>query len=104
MNRGTLFARRTLFASTLVLLAAALPGCSKSIDGKYVMQGGVMVVELKNGMATLSSSMDKESETAPFVRDGDKVTVKSKMGDVVFTIMKDGSLEGMLGTFKKSAS
>jgi hypothetical protein len=101
---GNLYARRFV-AAGLIVMAAGLTACSKSIDGKYVMQGGVATVEFKGGKATLTSEMmgSKQTETANYVQEGDKITVKSKEGDMVFTLTKEGNLEGMLGTFKKTA-
>jgi hypothetical protein len=104
MFRGNLYARRFL-VSGLIVLAAGLTACSKGIDGKYVMQGGIATVEFKGGKATLTSEVmgSKEVQTADYTQDGDKITVKAKEGDLVFTRTKDGNLEGMLGTFKKTS-
>ena len=104
MFRGTLYARRGVLAA-LLIATVGLAGCSKSIDGKCVMQGGMAAVEFKGGKAILTSQGlgTTETETADYKQEGDKITVKSKMGDMVFTLTKEGNLEGMLGTFKKTA-
>jgi len=103
MFRGTLYARRIMVAG-LIVLAAGLTACSKGIDGKYVMQGGIATIEFKNGKATLTSEMGgKQVETVDYTQEGDKITVKAKEGDLVLTLTKDGNLEGGLGTFKKTA-
>ena len=104
MFRGKLYARRFL-AAGLIIVAAGVTGCSKGIDGKYVMQGGIATVEFKSGKATLTSEImgSKQIETVDYTQEGDKITVKAKEGDLVFTLTKEGNLEGMLGTFKKTA-
>jgi hypothetical protein len=61
----------------------------------------VASIEFSGGKATLSD-MTGHTETDDYTVEGNTVTVKSKNGDVKFTIMQDGSLEGMLGTFKKA--
>ena len=103
MFRGTLYARRGVLAA-LLIATVGLAGCSKSIDGKCVMQGGMAAVEFKGGKAILTSQGLGTTETeTDYKQEGDKITVKSKMGDMVFTLTKEGNLEGMLGTFKKTA-
>ena len=92
MFRGTLYARRGVLAA-LLIATVGLAGCSKSIDGKYVMQGGMAAVEFKGGKAILTSQGlgTTETETADYKQEGDKITVKSKMGDMVFTLTKEGT-------------
>lgn len=102
--RTSLF-RRMLVVSSVLWLGTTL-GCPGSgLDGKYVMQGGVASLELKGDKAILTSELGgHQTETDDYTVKGDQITVKSKdAGDLVFTRMKDGSLEGMLGTFRKSA-
>jgi hypothetical protein len=91
-----------------VVLAALLVfvvGCDHGPSGKYTAQGGVASIEFKGGKAILNSEIGGHvSETDDYTVEGNTITVKSPTGDLKFTIMQDGSLEGMLGTFKKAAS
>jgi hypothetical protein len=99
-----LFARRTVLAAGIMLLAIPLSGCSKGVDGTYVLQGGMLTLELKGGKATITSNVGPaETDVGTYTVNGDKISVKTKEVDVIFTLTKDGNLEGMLGTFKKTA-
>jgi len=91
--------RGVLLASLLVVAA----GCDHGPSGKYTAQGGVASVEFKSGKATLSD-LSGQTETDDYTVEGNTITVKSKSGDMKLTIMQDGSLEGVLGTFKKAES
>ena len=96
--------RYAIRCALAVGLMALLVGCSKGLSGKYTMQGGAASIEFKDGKAILSD-LSGQVETDDYTVEGNTVTVKSKTGDVKFTIMQDGSLEGgPLGTFKKAAS
>jgi len=91
------------FALALIALAPlALSACSKGVDGKYVGNGGLMTLDFHSGKVDIVAMGDKE--TTDYTVEGDKVTIKSKKaGEMVLTIMKDGTLEGGMQTFKKSA-
>ena len=95
--------RRLLVATTILWLATSI-GCGSKVKGKYVADGGGMAVEFKSGKAILTSATG-ESETDDYTVDGDKITIKSVKagGDIPFTLMQDGSLQGPFGTLKKSA-
>jgi len=95
------FVRRLLAVGMIACLGASIAGCGKKVDGKYVAEGGIASIEFKSGKAILTSA--GISETDDYTIDGDKITVKSKAGDLLFTIMQDGSLQSILGTLKKSA-
>jgi hypothetical protein len=90
-----------LFTSTI--------GCGSKVDGKYSGMLGMLTIEFKSGKAIVTSKAlgNTSSETDDYTVDGDTVTVKTKTkdGDIVFKIQKDGSLqEATLGTFTKVAS
>ncbi len=77
-------------------------GCGGSgPSGKYVVDGGGGSVEFKSGQAILTTN--GQSETCSYTQDGSTYTVKSKEGDFPFTLMQDGTLQGMGQTFKKAA-
>ena len=99
---------RSVFPSFLIVMMVAwmgvgIIGCGSKVSGKYVADGGLMTIEFKSGQATLSDALGN-NETADFTVDGSTVTVKSKQrGDMQFTIMQDGSLNGQGVTLKKAA-
>jgi hypothetical protein len=95
--------RRPIAVALLAIIALILPACTKSIEGKYVSTQGVLTIVFKSGKATLTGM--GETQVHDYTVEGDKITLKDpKEGDVVLTIMKDGTLEGLMTTFKKSAS
>ena len=94
--------RRLLLVGMIAWLGAVIVGCKSKLEGKYVGTAGAVAVEFKSGKAILTTALG-ESETDDYTVDGNKITVKSKTGDLPFTLMNDGSIEGPLGTLKKSA-
>jgi hypothetical protein len=102
-HMSTTLLRRSFAFALIAIAPFALSACSKGVDGKYVSGAGVMTLNFHSGKVDISSMGD--SETADYTVEGDKVTIKAKKGggDLVLTIMKDGSLEGGMQTFKKSA-
>jgi hypothetical protein len=102
MNNRTV--RNLLGLSLLLWLGACLSGCGSKIEGKWIGAGNMVTIELKSGKATISDTQAGTTEAADYTVDGDKVTVKSKQGDIVLTYMQDGTLAGPfpLGSFKKA--
>ena len=94
--------RRVVVVLSIAWITTAIGGCHSKPEGKYVGAGGMAAIEFKGDKAILTSPTGG-SETDDYTVDGDKITIKSKAGDLSFTLMKDGSLEGAFGTFKKSA-
>ena len=73
------------------------------MSGKYVSDGALMTLEFKSGQANLSDALGN-NETDDYTVSGSTLTVKSKQrGDMQFTIMQDGSLNGEGVTLKKAA-
>jgi len=99
--------RRTSLFTALAVAALALAACTEKLDGKYAAPGGMATVEFKGGKAYISSpditGGKPHTETADYTENGDTITVKSKDGDMAFTRLKDGSLEGPMGNWKKAA-
>src|SRR3954468_12621505 len=99
--------RRSLILAA-VCVCACLPGCTEKLDGKYAAPGGMATIEFKSGKANISSpdiaGSRTHQETADYSENGNTITIKSRDGDMVFTRLKDGSLEGPMGNWKKAAS
>ena len=87
-----------------IIFLGALSGCGSKIDGKYVGAANMVTIEFSSGKATITDSMAGTTETADYTFDGDKVTIKSKQGDIALTKMQDGTLAAPfpLGSFKKA--
>ena len=86
----------------LVLAGAILAvGCGGgSAEGKYKDAEGAINLELKGGKATLNLGPSRIDGT--YTVDGDKVSIRPTVGDtsqaMVFTMNKDGSLDGPPGS------
>ena len=96
---------RVAALTAIALMGLALASCSKSIDGKYVGEGGGVTIEVKGGKAIVT--LAGESKSLDYSMDGDKITIQSPdKGDtpLVLTRMADGSLQGPMGTLKRAAS
>jgi hypothetical protein len=84
-----------------VLAAAALAiGCGGNPEGKYRDAQGAVTLELKGGKATLEYGRIRIDGT--YTVDGDKITMRPTVGNtsqtMVFTINKDGSIDGPPGS------
>src|SRR5258708_32886754 len=100
MNRSIL--RRLILGVLVTGLCAQVIGCGWKPTGKWVANGGLLTVEFKGDKAVLSAPIGP-SETCDYTVDGDKEIVKSKsQGDIEFTHMKDGTMQGNGMTFTKS--
>jgi hypothetical protein len=85
----------------MVYLGVAVAGCGSKPDGKYSDPSGTMSIEFKSGKAIVSTMGNPE--TCDYTMDGDKITVKSASGQaLVFTLMKDGTIQGGGETFTKN--
>jgi hypothetical protein len=106
--------RRSLIQHVVTLavmlgLLTSTSGCGSKVDGKYSGMLGMVTIEFKSGKAIVTSTAlgSTSSETDDYTVDGNAVTIKSKTkdGNMVLTIQKDGSLqEATLGAFYKVAS
>ena len=95
---------RVVVLALAIGLGMALAGCGSKPEGKYVGGGGAMSIEFKSGKATITALGN--TETCDYTVDGDKITVtnpKAPGGALIFTIMKDGSLQGGGETYTKAA-
>lgn len=89
----------------VVVLAVFLAGCHPKYEGKYVGAANMVTIELKSGKATVSDSSGGAPEVDDYTVNGDKITIKSKNGDIDLTIMQDGTLAAPfpIGSLKKAA-
>jgi hypothetical protein len=85
-----------------VLAGAGLDaGCGGSgPDGTYQNTGGAVSLELKGGKAALNEGSVRIDGT--YTVNGDKITMRPTVGDtnqaMVFTVNKDGSIDGPPGS------
>ncbi|MGH8282589.1 MAG: hypothetical protein ACRESE_01930 [Gammaproteobacteria bacterium] len=93
---------RNIPFGALLLLAALIAGCGSGLSGTYSTSHGAISVKFESHSAyftTPAGTIETEYEV-----DGDKVILKSQMGNFVLTRNKDGSLEGPMGTLRKTGS
>lgn len=91
--------KKILFTLFPLLLSA----CGQNIEGTYsnnvtgVAEQKVSWIFNSDGTAELAIGSTKLPAVAPFEVSGNKVTVEGREGDIIFTILDDGSLvaEGM---------
>ena len=91
--------RKALLVS--VLTAAVLAaGCGSNPEGKYRDSDGSVTLQLKAGKATLDYGRIRIDGT--YTVDGNKITMRPTVGNtsqtMVFTINKDGSIDGPPGS------
>jgi len=85
------------------IAAVGISGCGgHKLDGTYSNPNGMMMIEFKDGKATLTMG-PMSSPPAPYEINGDKVTIHAgqPVGDAVLTINKDGSLQSDMGQLTK---
>ncbi|MFI5058342.1 MAG: hypothetical protein ACHQLQ_09150 [Candidatus Acidiferrales bacterium] len=91
--------RKALLVSVLAAAAFAV-GCGSNPEGKYRDSDGSVTLELKGGKATLDYGRIRIDGT--YSVDGDKITMRPTVGEtsqtMVFTMNKDGSIDGPPGS------
>jgi hypothetical protein len=91
--------RKALLVSVLAVAVLAA-GCGSNPEGKYRDSGGSITLELKDGKATLDYGRIRIDGT--YTVDGEKITMRPTVGEtsqtMVFTINKDGSIDGPPGS------
>jgi hypothetical protein len=91
--------RRALLTSVLAGVSLAV-GCGSNPEGKYRDSNGSVTLELKGGKATLNYGMVRIDGT--YTVDGDKITMRPTVGEtsqtMIFTMNKDGSIDGPPGS------
>lgn len=93
---------RNIAFGAMLLSAVLITGCSSGLNGTYSTSHGAISVKFESRHAyftTPAGTIETEYEV-----DGDKVILKSQMGNFVLTRNKDGSLEGPMGTLRKTGS
>jgi hypothetical protein len=91
--------RRALLVSVLAAATLAI-GCGSNPEGKYRDSNGSVTLDLKGGKATLDYGRIRIDGT--YTVDGDKITMRPTVGEtsqtMVFTMNKDGSIDGPPGS------
>ncbi len=87
--------RLILFASLLSLaMATGIVGC-KGLSGTYVARGDAFLEKIAfNSNGNVEISVMGVTQPGTFKKDGDKVTISIAGENHVFTIDKDGCLDG----------
>jgi hypothetical protein len=97
MNSSWIRAALLIIFLTGVSLAA---GCGSNLEGKYRDAEGAVTLQLKDGKANLNYGGLQLDAT--YTVDGDKISLRPTGGEaaqaMVFTVNKDGSIDGPPGT------
>jgi hypothetical protein len=96
------FAARSLIACLLVWLSATGLGCGdKTVSGKYNAPGGASLEFVSDQLVNVT---DPTGAMVPdhYVMVGNTITIHDRTGDIDFTLMSDGTIQGMNMTFAKA--
>jgi hypothetical protein len=96
------FAKGSLIACLLVWLSATGLGCGdKTVSGKYNAPGGASLEFVSDQLVKVTDPTGK-TVSDHYMIDGSTITVHDATGDVPFTLMSDGTIQGMNMTFTKA--
>ncbi len=83
---------RKWILSMILLLSA----CGASLDGTYTDPNGMLSYTFKSGGKLYESAMGMEIELN-YQMDGKKIKIMSPQGNLILTLLDDGSIQGPMG-------
>jgi outer membrane lipopolysaccharide assembly protein LptE/RlpB len=91
------FHMKKLFLLSVVLLLSA---CGSKLDGTYADKNGMLSYTFKSNGKTYQSAMGMEVEL-DYEVDGNKIKLVTPQGNMIMTLLDDGSIESPMGILTK---